>query len=159
MTETATDTWKCTACGENFPAGEWFCANGAKHVVATKSYFLSGGPPQQSGRSEGGAKARPTERVSVVIGGREPIEVPAGSDDWAYGGYVATFEDGRFSTADPEVQWHLNQRQDFVSEARWRELWMTPEEQLAAEKADLESLRAKTAALAAEVSQLRKGAR
>lgn len=119
----------CLGCGATVGADEWLCPLGLRHVVPGKTYLLADAPAQAA-RDDRGNWLPKTGRTLVtnIPPGRAASEVPAGSDDWAYGGGCVTFENGRYVTSDPVEQYWLDKKGGFCTEAQWEAAWMSPSE-------------------------------
>lgn len=118
--------YACTRCGQDFVAGEWFCADGQRHVVAERTYLLNDAP-QQSGYGASGQLPKHGRTIITNIPPPDLSNWQPGADDEHLGGSV-TFVDGRFSTTDPEQIYWLDLRGGYCSEAEWEAGWLSPEE-------------------------------
>jgi hypothetical protein len=139
-------TYACTRCGQHFVAGEWFCADGERHTVAELTYLLNDAP-QQSGRDESGPLPK-TGRT--LISNVPPPTWELGEDQ--HDGGTVVFENGRYATTDPVVQYYLGLRGGYCTEPEWEASWLSPEEfklrrherverELAAREKELDELR------------------
>jgi hypothetical protein len=134
MTETP---WKCEVCRKKFIDGAWFHLDGTRHVVAAKTYFV-----RETGR---------VVRTNIPPPCMEGF-VP-GSDDQHLGGSVE-FLDGKLTTSNPEQQYWLDQRSDYISEAEWQELRLaalTPAERFAEREKEIQRLEAGVKTLKGEL--------
>ncbi len=123
-------TWKCIVCDKKFSAGEWTCADGmSNHVVAVKEYLLDDAP-QDTGRPErGGMDSLRDGRTRICNIPPDKNVMRNGEIHMQPGGYVE-FIRGRFSTDNPEIQYHLEKKGGFCTEERWQAVWLSQGQQI-----------------------------
>jgi len=131
----------CEKCRNGFAPGEWFCSDGARHVVPSKLYLLDDAP-MQCGRAEQGNQL-PKQGRTIITNIPPPPDLAeigwrSGADDELLGGSVV-FENGRYETNDPEQQYWLDERGGFCTVAQWEAAWLSPEAQQRAEFARREA--------------------
>lgn len=126
--------WKCINCGRTFGVGQWACSDGVtNHVTETKIYRVLD-VPQDIGYKD--SKGTPLDGSSFgetkVCNIPPPKKVinPNGEVSWTGEGSV-TFLRGRFSTADPEIQYWLNKKPSYnATEEQWQGAWLSKSQQL-----------------------------
>jgi hypothetical protein len=116
----------CTRCGQDFVAGEWFCADGERHTVAERTYLLNDAP-MQSGYSPSGPLPKHGRTIITNIPPPDLTNWQPGAYDEHLGGSV-TFIDGRYTTSDPVEQHYLDLRGGYCTESEWEVSWLSPEE-------------------------------
>lgn len=120
----------CIRCGEDFTSGKWFCEDGQRHQVATKTYYVK------------------TEGLNVYYG---PV-----SGDSVMNHYrrVISFARGTFQTSDPEQQEFLDQYAGCVPYEVWKECHLSAKERDEQSKRDKERLEQHNNELLAQVQEL-----
>jgi len=123
-------SWKCLACGKDFKAGDWTCADGlSNHVVAVKEYLLADAPTDPGHPERGGMDSKRDGRT-VICNIPPPQKVMEGDTvKWVGEGHVE-FVRGRFSTSDPQQQYWLDKKGGFCTEAQWEVAWLSQSQQL-----------------------------
>lgn len=135
--------WKCTVCDKKFTVGEWTCRDGqSNHLVENKEYLLNDAPSDPGHIAPGS-----TISVSLrdgrtrICGIPPPKKVTEGTDTrWVGEGYVE-FIRGRFSTADPEIQYWLDKKGGFCSQEQWDAAWLTEGQQLVKQRLEVDAMR------------------
>src|SRR5213082_4502 len=100
-------SWTCLHCGKKFKEGSWVCEDGlSNHVVEVKQYRSLDAPSDPGTPAKGGVDSLRDGRARVcnIPPPRKVME--AGEVRMVGEGFVE-FIRGRFSTADPEVQYWL----------------------------------------------------
>jgi hypothetical protein len=129
--------WKCQECGNEFGVGDWLCNDGAtNHVVESKEYLMDDAPSDPGHAAIGGADALRDGRTRVCNIPPDKTVLRNGETALIPGSYVE-FVRGRFSTTNPEIQHYLNKKGGFCNEARWRQVWLSQEQQFELDKMKL----------------------
>jgi hypothetical protein len=137
---------KCTACGEtvdyNGEDAKWFGFGPCKkkignHIVEPVTYYHPGGKGIQDLRD------RRIFAPDVILLPVYEYQAEGGKILKTHG-VSAHFYDGKFETADPEQQWYLDQKGGILSGPdglkMWREIYLTTEQNLHIQKAELEDV-------------------
>ena len=123
-------TWKCTICDKRFTVGEWICSDGMNnHIVENKEYLLADAPSDPGHPERGGMDALKDGRTRICNIPPDKTVQRNGELHMVPGGYVE-FVRGRYSTSDPEIQYCLNKKGGFCSEAEWQAVWLSQNQQL-----------------------------
>jgi hypothetical protein len=136
-------TWKCLVCSKKLSVGEWTCADGeSSHVVEEKEYLMNDAP------SDPGHPA-PGSTINIALrDGRTricnippPKKVVEGMETrWVGQGYVE-FIRGRYTTSDPEIQYWLDKKGGWCTQAQWDAAWLTEGQQLMKQRLEVEAMR------------------
>lgn len=132
-------TWKCVECGKEFSVGEWACQDGlSNHVVESKEYLLADAPSDPGHASSGGMDSLRDGRTRICRI-PPPRKVMKGDEvAWEGEGYVE-FVRGRFSSSDPEIQYWLDRKGGFCSQAQWESVWLSQSQQLQLKEMNLKA--------------------
>jgi hypothetical protein len=135
-------TWHCQACNKKFTVGEWICVDGqSNHVVAEKTYRSVDAPSDPGHPAQGGQDSLRDGRTRVCNIPPDKTVQRNGELHLVPGGYIE-FVRGRFSTSDPEVQYHLDKRPAYnATEAQWESAWLSKSQQFELDKMRLNAER------------------
>lgn len=135
--------WKCTSCDKKFTVGEWTCRDGqTNHIVEEKLYLLNDAPSDPGHIAPGS-----TINVSLrdgrtrICGIPPPKKITEGTDTRYVGEGYVEFLRGRFTTADPEIQYWLDRKGGFCTQEQWDAAWLTEGQQLMKQKLEVEAMR------------------
>jgi hypothetical protein len=122
--------WRCSRCGEQFGPGQWLCADGQRHQVELKTYYVS------------------TEGLDVHYG---PV---TGEHVQNHMRKTISFSRGTFQTADPEQQEFLDAYPGCISFEAWKEAHLTTKERDEQSKRENSRLVQENNTLLAQVQEL-----
>lgn len=123
-------TWKCIVCEKRFTVGEWLCRDGmTNHVIENKIYRLSDAPSDPGHPERGGMDSLKDGRTRICNIPPDKQVVVNGELRMIPGGYVE-FIRGLFSSTDPEIQYCLDKKGGYCSEAEWEAAWLSQGQQL-----------------------------
>ncbi len=123
-------SWNCVECGKKFTPGEWVCLDGqSTHIVGNKEYLLADAPSDPGHPERGGLDSLKDGRTRICNIPPDKQIVVNGETRLVPGGYVE-FVRGRFSTSNPEIQYYLEKKGGFCSEAQWEAVWLSQSQQL-----------------------------
>lgn len=123
-------TWKCVVCDKTFTVGDWLCRDRmTNHIVENKEYLLADAPSDPGHPERGGMDALKDGRTRICNIPPDKQVVVNGELRMVPGGYVE-FIRGRFSSADPEIQYCLDKKGGYCSEAQWEAAWLSQSQQL-----------------------------
>lgn len=126
----ALQTWKCEVCGKKFTVGEWTCADGmTNHIVAAKEYLLADAPTDPGHPINGGEGSLRDGKTRICNIPPDKQVVVNGELRAMPGGYVE-FVRGRYGSTDPEIQYYLDKKGGFCTEAEWSAVWLSKTQQL-----------------------------
>lgn len=123
--------YACVRCGEPFVPGKWFCEDGQRHEVETKTYYI---------KSEG---------LTVHYG---PVR---GDSVMNHARGVITFARGTYTTSDPEKKEFLDAYPACVSYDVWVEAHLSEKERDEQSKREKERLEKTNNELLAQVQALK----
>jgi hypothetical protein len=134
-------TWKCLTCSKDFTVGEWACVDGqSNHLVERREYLLADAPTDAGHPASGGMDSKRDGRTRVCNIPPDKHVVINGEVHIQPGGYVE-FIRGRFSTDNPEIQYCLDKKGGFCTEAQWENAWLSQSQQLQIERGKLDALK------------------
>jgi hypothetical protein len=123
-------TWECVTCGKKFKVGQWQCEDGiSNHTVANKEYLQNDSPAEPGHVSGTGMNSQRDGRTIICNMPPDKIVLRNGESALVPGGTVE-FVRGRFSTSNPEVQYWLERKGGFCTEAQWAAAWLSNSQQL-----------------------------
>jgi hypothetical protein len=112
--------FKCLRCDKEFEAGSWNCADGKSHLLEIKTYYMLDCPfvPKDGG------DPRIRERAHVQVLNVVPeSKRTVGTDVFIIPGTHVDFYGGRFSTADPALQYGLDNHPKVFHGEEGMRLW------------------------------------
>lgn len=138
--------FKCLECEKEFTAGQWICASGDGHKVATKRYYMSDAPTvvttvdgkQVVNKRDSGTLVMniPPERRTTGPDGNERV-LPGGT---------AQFIRGLYETSDPEKQFWLDQKKGLCTESEWQNAYLNDQEKMDLERMEMAAERSRLVA-------------
>src|SRR5712671_5115977 len=132
-------TWKCRICDKTFTVGDWLCQDGMNnHVVENKQYLLADAPSDPGHPERGGVDSLKDGRTRICNIPPDKQVVVNGELRLVPGGY-AEFIRGRFSSTDPEIQYCLDKKGGYCTEAQWEAAWLSQSQQLELQRMSLEA--------------------
>ena len=134
--------YKCLECDKEFTVGEWEpCgAEGIKHRVAAKQYFMDDAPTHVETKDGKPFINKGTSRT-MVLNVPPERKVRDGDDIRIIPGGAVEFIRGRFTTDDPEIQFYLEKKKNLCNEDRWNEVYLNDDEKMALERMALRAER------------------
>lgn len=133
-------TWKCETCGETFSVGQFLCKDGqTNHIVARKEYLLNDAPSDPGHPANGGMDSLRDGRLRICNIPPDKTVVVNGETERVPGNYVE-FIRGRFASTDPEVQYYLDKKGGYCTEAQWEAAWLSNNQQLLLERQRLTAM-------------------
>lgn len=125
----AIQTWKCLECGKEFKPGDYLCAGGVKHSVESKRYYMDDAPTHTEWR-DGRPFINKGASQTIVLNVPPERKERDGDEVRTIPGGSVTFVRGMFETADPEIQFYLDRKNNLCSEARWRDVYLNDDEKI-----------------------------
>ena len=130
-------TWTCTKCEKVFKVGNWACAGGENHVVASKRYYMNDAPTVVTMVNGVATVNKRDSRTQIQnIPPERRVPGPDGQERIVPGGQVE-FIRGVFETNDPEQQFWLDQHRGMCSEKEWQAAYLNEDEKMALREMDL----------------------